>query len=113
MFAFKVATVLAVAAFVSAVPTPGGGSSCSTGKLQCCDSIAPNGGKDDAALGGLLGLDVLQGLNVPIGINCNPLSVVGVGSAGTCSTQAACCNGVTNSGLVPIGLDCSPVNVGL
>ncbi|OCB87596.1 fungal hydrophobin [Sanghuangporus baumii] len=115
MFAlsFKVATtILAIASAAVAVaipaPVPGSGS-CSTGQMQCCDSISPNNSTDDQSLTGLIAAG-LQGTSVPIGVNCIPISAIGLGSAGTCSSQAACCDDVT-SGLV--GLNCSPVNVGL
>ncbi|KAL5514006.1 hypothetical protein ACEPAG_2767 [Sanghuangporus baumii] len=115
MFAlsFRVATTIlaiASAAIAVAIPAPASDSgSCSTGKLQCCDSIQPNDSTDDQTLAGILPIG-LQGLNIPIGVNCIPINVLGVGSSGTCSSQAACCNGVTSDG---VGINCSPLNVGL
>lgn len=42
------------------------------------------------AILGLLGV-VLQDLNVPVGLNCSPISVVGVGGSDACSANAVCC----------------------
>ncbi|KAL5514005.1 hypothetical protein ACEPAG_2766 [Sanghuangporus baumii] len=114
MFAFKVATILAVAATTvfahPAIHTRSGG--CSTGTMQCCSSIAPAGSKDASQLQGLLPFD-LQGLGVPVGANCNPVDISGGGSAGTCSAQTACCKDIQNNGKFPVGVDCSPFNAGL
>ncbi|KAL5480463.1 hypothetical protein ACEPAI_1733 [Sanghuangporus weigelae] len=116
MFAltFKVATtILAIASAAVAVaipaPVPSSGS-CSTGTMQCCDSIAPNDSTNSQTLAGLIPIG-LVGTSVPVGLNCIPISVLGLGSSGTCNSQAACCEDVTSGGLV--GLNCSPLNVGL
>ena len=43
-----------------------------------------------AALLGLLGV-VLQDTNLLIGLDCSPLTVVGVGSGNACSANVVCC----------------------
>lgn len=53
-------------------------SQCDTGSIQCCDSVQSSSSESAAGLLGLLGV-VLQGLNVPVGLTCSPVSVVGVG----------------------------------
>ncbi|KAL0064295.1 hypothetical protein AAF712_008739 [Marasmius tenuissimus] len=55
------------------------GGSCNTGPVQCCNQVqsakdAPTG---LLSLLGLLG--VVLGANVPIGLGCSPISVIGVG----------------------------------
>ena len=61
-----------------------------------------------------------------------PVDVLGLGTSGTCNQQAACCKDVSSKhtphitilygeltflfvdeGLVPLGIDCSPINAGL
>ncbi|KAL5514004.1 hypothetical protein ACEPAG_2765 [Sanghuangporus baumii] len=116
MFHFKVAAILAAVATITdvvvvAIPTQGSGS-CGQQKLQCCDSLSSNDTSNDSKLLGLIPINI-QDLGVPIGLNCVPLSLVGLGSSGSCNAQAACCNDVDNSGLVPIGLECTPVNFSL
>ena len=39
---------------------------------------------------GLLGI-VVQGVDVLVGINCSPITVIGVGSGGSCSANVVCC----------------------
>ena len=83
MFA-KLFTIASLAILAVATPTPGGGSagnSCTTGPVQCCESIQK--ASDPAAtkiLGGL-GI-VLQDLDVLVGLTCSAISVIGVGSGG-------------------------------
>ena len=43
-----------------------------------------------SALLGLLGI-VIEGLDVLLGVQCSPITVVGVGSSGTCSGTVVCC----------------------
>ncbi|THG97952.1 hypothetical protein EW026_g4145 [Hermanssonia centrifuga] len=50
---------------------------------------------------------VLSGLAVPIGLDCSPISVVGVGSGSACdSDPVSCSNGVIGS----IGIGCIPIS---
>lgn len=85
--------------------------SCSTGSLQCCDStvsvsihrvswkdapiltgrahLQANSAEANVLLG-LLGI-VLGDITGLIGLNCSPLTVVGVGSGNACSANAVCC----------------------
>lgn len=60
------------------VPTPGGGAppsgSCNTGSQMCCNSVQSSTTQAVASLAGILGLN-LGGLNIPVGINCSPISV--------------------------------------
>ncbi|KAL5501088.1 hypothetical protein ACEPAH_9475 [Sanghuangporus vaninii] len=114
MFAFKVATILAIsAATVFAHPAIHARSGdCSTGTMHCCSSIAPAGSEDAGQLTGILPIN-LQSLGVPVGANCIPVDISGGGSAGTCSTQTSCCKDIQNNGKFPVGVDCSPFNAGL
>ncbi|KAL5514010.1 hypothetical protein ACEPAG_2771 [Sanghuangporus baumii] len=94
---------------VSGAPQPSG-SMCSTGPVQCCNSVQPASSKEASNMLGLLGV-VLQGANVPVGLNCIPISVIGAGSGGTCNAQTVCCENNQFNGLINIG--CSPINIGL
>ena len=62
---------------VTAQPSSTPASSCSTGDLQCCNTVT--GANDPAAttILGLLGI-VVQGVDVLVGLTCNPVSVVGI-----------------------------------
>ncbi|EIW61083.1 hydrophobin 1 [Trametes versicolor FP-101664 SS1] len=81
---------------------------CSTGALQCCDSTETAGSAAGAALLGLLGI-VVQDVNVLLGVNCSPITVIGVGAGSSCSAQAVCCEDDSHGGLVSIG--CVPVTL--
>ncbi|KIK58519.1 hypothetical protein GYMLUDRAFT_245943 [Collybiopsis luxurians FD-317 M1] len=84
---FKLTFVTAaIASLAAATPTPRTGS-CSTGPVQCCNSVEYSSDAGVAGFLGLLGI-VLQNTNVPIGFQCSPISAVGIGS--TCSSQAVC-----------------------
>ncbi|THH00063.1 hypothetical protein EW145_g7141 [Phellinidium pouzarii] len=113
MFAFKLASFLAVASIAFAHPTDPvskDSSSCSTGTVSCCNSVTPVDSSGAALISGLLGI-VLGDINVPIGLNCIAVPIIGV--ADSCSAEAACCSNINNEGLIPIGIDCSPINVAL
>ncbi|KAI0048154.1 fungal hydrophobin [Auriscalpium vulgare] len=84
-------------------------SSCTTGSLQCCDSTAPATSTAVAPLLGLLGI-VVQGVDVIVGLTCDPITVIGVGSDG-CSAQTVCCDDDDFKGVVAIG--CTPVDISL
>ncbi|TDL24349.1 fungal hydrophobin, partial [Rickenella mellea] len=91
----KLAIVSSLAILAVATPTPGGGSTppasqCNTAPVQCCNSVQKAGAPGVATLLGLLGI-VLQDVNIPIGVTCSPIDVVGVGSGASCNNQAVCC----------------------
>ena len=58
-----------------------------------------------SSLLGLLGI-ALQGLDVPVGLDCSPITVVGVGAGNQCSANTVCCqnNNVVSIHLVPFHL---------
>ena len=98
---FKYISLLALPILAAATPNPGaaGGvptttvsipplptgtqpaSQCNTEKLQCCDSVQQSDSSSVSTLLGLLGV-VLQGVAVPVGLTCNPITVIGAGNAG-------------------------------
>ncbi|KAL5480432.1 hypothetical protein ACEPAI_1702 [Sanghuangporus weigelae] len=107
----KLTVFASLALLAVATPMPGGepASSCSTAPIQCCDSVQPAGSDDASKELGLLGI-IAQGLDVPIGLTCTPVTVVGTGSSG-CSANPVCCEDNSHGGLVAIG--CVPVDLSL
>lgn len=77
MFA-KLFTLSALAILAVATPAPAA-DACDTGALQCCQSVQPAGSSAVAPILKSIGV-VVQDLNVPVGVTCSPVSVVGVGS---------------------------------
>ncbi|KAK0217167.1 hydrophobin 2 [Armillaria fumosa] len=108
--AFTLAVLtLPVLASATVLPRGGTGSSCSSGTLQCCNSVQdPSSSAVQTALAPL-GLN-LGDIAADVGLTCDPITVIGVGS-NPCSTQAACCTGQNYNGFAVLG--CIPVNVGV
>ncbi|KAI0737179.1 hypothetical protein C8Q80DRAFT_1214640 [Daedaleopsis nitida] len=81
MFA-KLFTLSALAVLAAATPAPnvnGGTSGCTTGPIQCCESLqTPNSTAVAPILAGL-GI-VIDDLDVLVGLTCSAISVVGIGS---------------------------------
>ncbi|GJE93626.1 fungal hydrophobin-domain-containing protein [Phanerochaete sordida] len=110
------ATTASAAASGAASPTGAAGAgsgsgSCSTGPVQCCNSVQPASSLSAAQLAkyGLVGI-VLDDLDIPVGLDCDPISVIGVGG-NSCSATPVCCSNISQSGLVNIG--CLPVEIPL
>ncbi|KAI8970901.1 fungal hydrophobin-domain-containing protein [Trametes punicea] len=89
---------------VTATPTPSG-TSCSTGSIQCCQTVGDASDPTFSLILGLLGI-VVDGVNVLLGLDCSPISVIGVGG-GSCDANAVCCENNNVGGLISIG--CVPV----
>ncbi|KAI0777707.1 fungal hydrophobin-domain-containing protein [Trametes elegans] len=97
--------VLSLSLLAAAMPAPGGGdagSNCSTGNLQCCNSVVESNSDSANLLLGLLGI-VLGDLTGLIGLNCSPLSVIGIGTGNACSSNAVCCTNNNVGGLLSVG----------
>ncbi|TFK43804.1 fungal hydrophobin-domain-containing protein [Crucibulum laeve] len=111
---FKLATLATVALATLATATPVRrtgipASQCSTGPVQCCNSVQPASSSAVSAIFALLGI-VIQDLNIDVGLTCSPISVIGLGS-NSCTAQAVCCEDNSFKGLVAIG--CTPVDLSL
>ncbi|RPD53870.1 fungal hydrophobin [Lentinus tigrinus ALCF2SS1-7] len=111
MFA-KLLSIASLAILAAATPTPGGGGSgsgdCSTGPIQCCDTVEK--ASDPAAADILASIGVVvQDVDALVGLTCSPVTVVGVGSSGSCDANAVCCEDNSHGGLISIG--CVPVTL--
>ncbi|KAF5337449.1 hypothetical protein D9757_010333 [Collybiopsis confluens] len=103
---FKAAFVTAaIASLAAASPAPRG--TCSTGPIQCCNSVQSASNPVVGLLAGLLGI-VLGDLTAQVGITCSPISVIGVGGGG-CKAQTVCCQDNSHGGLISIG--CLPIQL--
>ena len=73
----KLFTIATVA--ILAVATPAMAQTCSTGPIQCCQSVTS--AKDPAAAAILASIGVVvQDINALVGLTCSPITAVGVGS---------------------------------
>ena len=75
----------AIIAATLAVATPARrnepASDCSTGDLQCCQTVQTANSQPAASILQSIGVQV-QDVNALVGLTCNPISVVGVGNSG-------------------------------
>ncbi|KAM5545795.1 hypothetical protein V8D89_000833 [Ganoderma adspersum] len=83
-------SALAILAAATATPAPAGSTSCSTGSIQCCESVQAASSPAAASLLASIGV-VVQDVTTPIGITCSPISVIGVGGSDACSADTVCC----------------------
>ncbi|KAJ3784479.1 hydrophobin 1 [Lentinula aff. detonsa] len=77
-------------------------SSCSTGDQKCCNTVTNSSAAGVSSILGLLGI-VLDGLNVPIGLDCLPIL------GGACQAQAVCCTDNSHGNAVSLG--CIPLQL--
>ncbi|EIW83604.1 hypothetical protein CONPUDRAFT_43646, partial [Coniophora puteana RWD-64-598 SS2] len=61
-------------------------ATCSSGAMQCCNTIQPASSQEASNVLGMVGVN-LQGLDVPVGIDCTPMSMTG----NNCQSQLSCC----------------------
>ncbi|EIN12062.1 PP2C-domain-containing protein [Punctularia strigosozonata HHB-11173 SS5] len=108
MFASKFAVVLAMTAAAVATPLNTRQGQCNTGNLHCCNQVQKASQPSTAGLLSLLDI-VVQGLDVPVGVGCTPINVIGAGSGATCQQQPVCCDNNHFGGLVAVG--CSPSRI--
>ncbi|KAF7290436.1 Hydrophobin 2 [Mycena chlorophos] len=78
---FAVATAAAAWATTTTAPPP----VTTPSSPQCCDSVVSSTSAAASAVAAVLGLD-LTGLDVPIGLSCSPITVVGNNCGGTTVT---------------------------
>ncbi|KAI0635185.1 fungal hydrophobin-domain-containing protein [Trametes polyzona] len=100
-------TILAAAAPGGVAPPPPA-QSCSTGAIQCCNTVTESNSASANVLLGLLGI-VLGDLTGLIGLSCSPINVVGVGSGNACSAHTVCCQNNNVGGLLSVG--CAPISL--
>ncbi|KAI0653913.1 fungal hydrophobin-domain-containing protein [Cubamyces menziesii] len=111
MFSRRVAAFTALALPLLAAATPvelEARQSCSTGAIQCCNSVVDSNSASANILLGLLGI-VLGDITGLIGLDCSPINVVGIGSGNACSANAVCCTNNNVGGLLSIG--CLPIEL--
>ncbi|KAI0812339.1 fungal hydrophobin-domain-containing protein [Irpex lacteus] len=63
---------------------------CNTGPIQCCQSTTTSNSDTGNILLDLLGI-VVTGVDILLGIDCSPISVVGIGSGSACNASPVCC----------------------
>ncbi|OJT01998.1 Fruiting body protein SC1 [Trametes pubescens] len=78
-----------VAVLALALPLLAAAQNCNTGAVQCCNSLEKSDSAAGLAILSTLGLG-LGDVTGQIGLQCSPLSAVGVG-ASSCKSSPVCC----------------------
>ncbi|KAJ7209071.1 hypothetical protein B0H12DRAFT_1330120 [Mycena haematopus] len=73
---------------------------------QCCSSVQSSSSSAVSAVAAVLGLD-LSGLDVPIGLGCSPITVIGNNCGGTTVT----CDAPQESWGSLIAINCLPITL--
>ncbi|EIW77381.1 hydrophobin [Coniophora puteana RWD-64-598 SS2] len=110
MFSTIVA-LLPFALAAAALPQDGGhNGQCTTGTLSCCDNVQDTTNAADPL--GQLGLGhLLDGITGQVGLQCTPITGIGLGQSANCKQQPVCCDHNNFNGLLNLG--CSPININL
>ncbi|KAJ7128616.1 hypothetical protein C8R44DRAFT_979249 [Mycena epipterygia] len=101
----KLTLVAAFITLAAAIPTSTPPVTTPTSN-QCCSSVQSSSSNVVSAVAGLLGLD-LSGLNVPIGLGCSPITVIGNNCGGT---QVTCEAPEKEFGSL-IAINCIPITL--
>ncbi|THH11333.1 hypothetical protein EW146_g8077 [Bondarzewia mesenterica] len=83
---------------------------CNTGSIQCYNTTETSSSPGIGIILALLGI-VVDEISVLVGFGCSPISIIGIGSGGTCAQQPVCCTNAIFGGL--INVRCSPININL
>ncbi|KAF7366009.1 Hydrophobin 2 [Mycena venus] len=73
---------------------------------QCCTSVQSSSSNAVSAIAGLLGLD-LAGLNVPVGLGCSPITVIG----NNCGSTTVNCEAPEKQWGGLIAINCIPITL--
>ncbi|KAJ7457513.1 hydrophobin 2 [Mycena galericulata] len=73
---------------------------------QCCSSVQSSSSTAASTVAALLGLD-LTGLNVPVGLSCSPITVIGNNCGGTSVT----CDAPETQWSGLIAINCIPITL--
>ncbi|KAJ7184902.1 fungal hydrophobin [Mycena filopes] len=73
---------------------------------QCCNSVVTSTSSAASAVAALLGLD-LTGLDVPIGLSCSPITVVG----NNCGSTTVTCDAPDKEWGGLIAINCIPITL--
>ncbi|PPR04604.1 hypothetical protein CVT24_011760, partial [Panaeolus cyanescens] len=77
--------------------------------IQCCNSLNDVSNVDATNIAALIGVAVSD-LTGQIGLQCNPVTVIGVGAGANCASAPVCCEKNFQNQLV--GINCTPITVG-
>ncbi|KDQ62777.1 hypothetical protein JAAARDRAFT_87356, partial [Jaapia argillacea MUCL 33604] len=97
----------ALAILAVATPTEPA-SSCTTGPIQCCNTVESASSPAAAGILASIGV-VVQDVTALVGLTCSPITAIGVGSGSSCSASPVCCTDNSWGGLISIG--CVPVTL--
>ncbi|KAJ3512705.1 hypothetical protein NLJ89_g3374 [Agrocybe chaxingu] len=108
-FKLFTAALAATASLAAATAIPAAANQCNTGPIQCCNQTGTAKDTAIAKILGLLGV-VVGDITAIVGVNCNPITVIGAGG-NSCTAQPVCCTNNSFNGLIALG--CIPININL
>ncbi|KAI0754182.1 hypothetical protein C8Q80DRAFT_1350043 [Daedaleopsis nitida] len=88
-----ITSIVSLAVLAAAIPTGGpAASTCSTGQVQCCNSVEKASYWYEHGGEGLLGLlgGMLGDMDALLGLGCSPF-LLGGGGSGECHASTVCC----------------------
>ncbi|KAF8061866.1 hydrophobin-251 [Lyophyllum atratum] len=109
MFARAAVFLFALPLLAAATPDRYPSEQCNTGEIQCCNGTQNPLDPNVAELLGLLGV-VASGIRGQVGLDCNPIQVIGV-AGNSCTSQPVCCTDNKFNGLIAVG--CTPINANI
>ncbi|KAJ7704937.1 fungal hydrophobin-domain-containing protein [Mycena rosella] len=83
-------------------------SQCNTGDAQCCNTVVSASDPQVGPILGLLGI-VLSDSTISVGLDCTPITIIGIGQGANCAQQPVCCTNNGFNGLISIG--CTPISL--
>ncbi|KAF8953687.1 fungal hydrophobin-domain-containing protein [Flammula alnicola] len=103
----KLAAVFAIA--LGALSASAMDYSCNSGPVQCCGSLQDSTTYDVTYIASLVGVAV-SAVTGQVGLQCNPITVIGSGTGANCASAPVCCEKNFSNQLV--GINCTPITVG-
>ncbi|KAJ8589504.1 hydrophobin [Rhizopogon salebrosus TDB-379] len=101
-------TSFVILAIATPQPHARGLNECNTGNIGCCGRTETVEQYNEIA--GLLGLTPIVGNVIgDVGIDCTPITVVGLSQGATCAQEPVCCSSEKYNGVINVG--CSPLNL--
>ncbi|KAL4068477.1 hydrophobin [Scleroderma yunnanense] len=107
MFA-RVFAVASLALLAVANPIARGGS-CSNGSISCCQQTQEASTFFNQLLAGNVLANVGASVSGLVGLQCSPITAVGLGSGCQANQQSVCCDKNNFNGLINVG--CTPINI--
>ncbi|KAF9534932.1 hypothetical protein CPB83DRAFT_222394 [Crepidotus variabilis] len=108
----KAFALLALPFLAAATPLEkrGGGPTCNSGSVSCCNQYHASNSPTAQHFGGLLGITGQAMNDFSVAVQCNPVTGIGLSQSG-CKQRTLCCDGNNISNTL-FNFQCIPITVG-